>query len=1157
MKRFKSPGRRGRSEPLGAFDRILTKGKFSFDAFNKARATLSPDQIRLAHAWVCTKSERIRYFPCFGKLSYEDLLRGPLLDELDLFSELIWAANVLSAHHDIISSVRALSIELEEAILSSSPDRATALAQKIDETVGGSIWNLEFWLILNERFGIPLPHEVSALTSGTLIPTKVVLNLLTLRQQLTYDRYTEFVGRVVSVTPRNGDTIWHSTFRNYVVHKCLRNLPGSTREQANLLRFSYNSNIVDLYELCITLISKLIFEHQSILPPAKIKSVLTLLAPIPDFRLDAMRVLTDSQYTPRSYKIASSHASEQLYRGEYTAAMKTAELEIIQLSRDPNHLITICEAALRSKSSGPALAGINRDLVDCLISTWKCDESPVSIDSKFKLISIKYWNLSLVKVIHSYFQRITTVEDTSGVNRLNGIGFIFSEFKAPRHVRANINARFRGELFAKFAPTHPLALTLEYNRGGIIDQKERDFHLNVEKLSASYIKLSQIRTDFLSRNTDHLVQKAYALLDDPAADPQVRLLTLKYLSAHLEKVGDLDGLLALTCRLCSQPALLRFNIPFKFLTDSINREKNWLHVTTTISGPIVLYLAKNLGFDVESETICWAYEDFLEKSNVRSPSQLSADKFRHAELVYFWRYICVPHVIEDWDGVRTAEELEQIRIELCRLLMAIDKENLALYEAEIRYWAKKNKLERGMRDVDSMRVYVDVGAYRAWAVGTYENTYADLLRLRGAGWSALTLARVTSVASGETKPVSAVVFDQTTPANSFLSELVGDLFARFLLDPIFGLECYLGGRIRHGRVTRALRGVVQAASIAMLYRLGKNEYIRDSRWDEAGLAEGVAEQFWQVVEKFSRDFDAAISRLIRRIYVKTAERPEGGIVAQIQSDDLLSIALKSDKASTIGEFVDTAVEVFWQVVERSLGELRGAIEKDVKREFRSTFAQLSNGLRSIVHTDSGFGADTLVERLVGAAQSAQTQVIAALDGVIDWLRVSDTTKDIKRTLTEIVEVQLYIAGQIHPDIQINPHLQIQDEMIVGHRVAAWDQIFEDLVINIIQHSGKEIVKDEKVEVHVSIVPNGAQWHVTVRNEVSPSVYRDKLVRDRVAELSNVLTQARLPRIVTDQGGTGLLRIAHAIRSPSGENNFRSIGFVEPSHFEVRFEVGNE
>ncbi|MER8930701.1 hypothetical protein [Mesorhizobium sp. M0859] len=271
------------------------------------------------------------------------------------------------------------------------------------------------------------------------------------------------------------------------------------------------------------------------------------------------------------------------------------------------------------------------------------------------------------------------------------------------------------------------------------------------------------------------------------------------------------------------------------------------------------------------------------------------------------------------------------------LLRAVGKR-----KQKLEYFVEADAIEaqRGVAKLrkyfDDSRIYVDGIAMKRWLVDNPSAYAQQYERIIGH-----------SVDLNKTRSEKAkisfedVVIDITVAAayDYILFEFARIAFAEFCLNNTFGIESYLGRRIRHNTLSGMMRDGVETLKDAVHFHLLMTD-----------------DHFMLAYDLWVNDYRALIDKLRREnLQFKAQQRPHGWFSAEVTLEDptthanLISLRQLAVAGGSIDVFYDLMVRFCWQQIEPQLKTVAKNITEDVLNSALADIDNRFHGFSSALH----------------------------------------------------------------------------------------------------------------------------------------------------------------------------------------------------------------
>ncbi len=512
-----------------------------------------------------------------------------------------------------------------------------------------------------------------------------------------------------------------------------------------------------------------------------------------------------------------------------------------------------------------------------------------------------------------------------------------------------------------------------------------------------------------------------------------------------------------------------------------------------------------------------AYEDFLSSKGCDRPSQLrlpleGEDVNR---VIYFLRYICIPEVMHDSNAFRSSRELLEERLRVLSILRANDNDNAADYDTEIRDITRFQIVQQGLLHVERSKFAINSQPIRKWADKNLRESYQ---RTRD-------LASVSQIEPSRTQ-----VDDESllkTPIDE-LTDVNHEALTRFIeeayTNSFYGLDSYLSMRARHGSFSGHVRAVLEEERIITSRDARTEEYKSNDLWlHRLSLDPWNAEKLDGFLRDFSRQFDQVVKKFADdRLQIKTHEKPNG--LFQYTVTDLDSVLLVASAAppNAFERYVDQCLAVFWDNVEVSTAGVRAAIDAELKPNLERIVRDLITSLEKMR------SSPLELEDLINAVRRAQTNLHSSIDTLKDWFHVHEVLPDRVYSMDEVIDIGLKQVKKLHPDF--DPSVEREVSYSLGIiELPRFSDIFFIIFENIQRHAGV----GHRPYVRIRAAHEEGRFTLLVENEMQPW----DGIAERLGKLRSVIAAGQFQRVVSSEGGTGLVKLWNTLSTDKATLNF--------------------
>jgi hypothetical protein len=497
------------------------------------------------------------------------------------------------------------------------------------------------------------------------------------------------------------------------------------------------------------------------------------------------------------------------------------------------------------------------------------------------------------------------------------------------------------------------------------------------------------------------------------------------------------------------------------------------------------------------------------------------------------------------DRIPRSNELQDERLSVCALLTELDDAHAKEYESEIREIARDKIIQLGVRRVDQSRIFVDLVALRRWAERNLREGFARYLTLLSAGMDAGASGfqdELRKFLAG--KEVSQNFLElPKNQASDLLVDLVSRLMRECMTNSEHGLDCYLSMRIRHGALSGQLRGpledqkiITQREGTALTYK--PNEYWLGRLYF---LPQHVRDALDERLTQFSRDYDDLVDTFANEfIQIWATDKKNGLFKIAIQQVRLRALAARIKVDTTFDDFINYCFELFWEVIETNLENIRSTIEQTIKPEINALFVSLEEDLETLIPSHYG------THEFNTAIRIARTDAQFAANQATEWFRLRAPESEPQFSFDQMIDIGLQCVKNIHRDF--NPSIERKiDNLPLFFQLALLSDIFFIVFDNIQKHSG---LPRPKVELLAKL--NAHSIEISVINEVADEKNTTES-RNRVEEIRRRIEEGSYQHGVRSEGGTGLMKLRKILGEPRPQSRL-AFGFRSGAGFFVDLEI---
>ncbi len=1120
-------------------------------AVSKARALVPASEMQAFVDWLPTVRRKGRgiafdHFPS----SLGQLWRSGTLSATTLPRETAWAAATFRRHARALAEFRLAARAYEVLLVGNRHAACFEQLDRMEQEFGTSLWILESRMALLQcAEGLEAQKSFAAEVRKSRGQNDVVAFLayhLSRRNEpsTTPLRYVQHLEDLVGA--------WDDAenLGAYFLYRLGNQAPATAARYADVLRLESSAALVDHYETFVQLAACAASMGDDLVKAAFRGEVVRLAGLIEDERLRrAAFLLTGTGRWLDGIDANGSTMEDALLLGDAETAVALADAAITADPADARAWMT------KAASLSPAdEAGCGDTLCSTTVArvrrmlgrTGDADRAIVELLRDGLNHRLQDFSIVVNAAVWGEMFAVPAL-----ALQLEAQAFVYGRGLRPSDVGRVIGAGAGAAVevaVRSVAPGHRSpALTEQLVRANLDVPPDSGFPTaDLPDLPADAVKEAELFRALGRGDHDAVVRLAERLAD--TTDLPRRRRVRRLLSLSLLQVGNVPELTRLIAAACVEdPALVRM-LPLAECAQLLDRAQR-KRMAGELASPILLDLFSKHFDDSLDDARSYAYEDFLLFHGMERPAQLDGreDGFDRPLLVHYLRHICVPGVMQVSSAFQGTRELEDERKKVLSLLVKLDPQSAKEYEAELREVTRAQLIHRGVRHVERSKIYVDVPAIRRAFEKKHRETFQryQALGRAGIGTDDVELeAALQEALSGKPLPQQVLEVPKNE-ANDLLLQMLRWLYNECTTSPEHGLDCYLSLRIRHGTLSGQLRTPLEIERIITQRGSDGEEYGSNLHWLERlrHLPDEAAASIDARLSRFSADYDAFISRIAQEmIQIHRSDRPFGLFRISLRSVRFRLWVADLRPDMTFEEFFESAMEIFWESVEHSLGAVRETIDAVLKPEVNAKFAELEKDLRSLAGTMPTADLDR-------AVRTARTGTLQALDLVKDWFRLSQPISEPAFPIGDLIDVGLQCVKAIHHDFAPVVTRDVDPLPPFAGALVLFSDIFFIIFDNVRRHAG--MGPDPHVSIEVRSA--GDRLRIVARNEVADGIRNPETV-ERIEAIERAIAEGDYGSAVRSEGGTGLIKLRKLIGSDAGEARRLRFGF-DDAGFHVELELG--
>jgi hypothetical protein len=546
----------------------------------------------------------------------------------------------------------------------------------------------------------------------------------------------------------------------------------------------------------------------------------------------------------------------------------------------------------------------------------------------------------------------------------------------------------------------------------------------------------------------------------------------------------------------------------------------------------------------ERSAIC---EDYLADVNVERPSELGneSDPVARRLLIYFFRYVAIPSILDSHICYESSSEVEDERIAVCQRLIELDPENRAIYTDEIAQITHRQLIQEGVQRVEKSKIHVDVDGIRDSVIQGSKDLFER--------YRSLPVSPIHEIAEivleiaqrmGKSGVRLVVPRNERLAAFNQLFSLVRD---KFVSSSEYGLDVYLSVGIRHGTLAGQLRSVFEQEDI-LARRDETGRYILPavwmSRFQQAECEDSCIQALSAALITFTEGVDSAISDLRdKRIQINTEVRPtEGWFDFRFSATQLGELEVKARPIEAFDRFIELVFQELWKRTDLSLARIRSAFIGELRDRLSDLISQLNRALTDLPNSGAKTSMLTALTRVRPLLQSE-------LVSISSWF----TSHGRKDTDPYSLETAIGIAKKMFD--RCNPALQFSIERkgvggelsLKGSTLSGMVEILFLLFSNVGKYG---LQSERRIRCNIAYAVKSDSLEITMTNTVSPEtvgMYSSKLA----SLLASIRRNENFDKVKTE-GGTGIYKLAKILRVDFQSQAIIDFSYRDNEVYELNF-----
>lgn len=473
--------------------------------------------------------------------------------------------------------------------------------------------------------------------------------------------------------------------------------------------------------------------------------------------------------------------------------------------------------------------------------------------------------------------------------------------------------------------------------------------------------------------------------------------------------------------------------------------------------------------------------------------------------------------------LRSIEDLEKFRIDVCSAMLDLDKEFKDRYIAETMEILQAQDLRKAERDVDSARINVDREGIKKWAEKTYKEEFLLAKKTR-------TTKMAPSLEEIELNFAQQAYLDEAHPNSSMTQNLKDPIFviAQAIFRKCFwkeddGLDHFLSLRIRHGSFAGYLRAPLEQVNL-----VGNGIAKQDSKakhWESELTRSNLhsLRSYVIALQTFQSSYDAIVEDFRSELLqINTSTKPNGLFVPGLPKAVWDGYHSDWESARNFDIFFDLVWQAFQGSLDSSLKIVIGAIDQKILLGSE----MLLDGLRRDVNS---CGLDDLDRAIVISSLNEGGRALQeAVKSVKKWFEVKrDPISDTELTLRQVLELALRLFKKIRPNfaIEFQPLDIAGSVFFSGENISRVTDALFIILDNVYKHSGWE--DHARVDLTLQWLKDSdrtGRIYISATSELSPSKSATE-VDTRLADVKKTMYSGEHRSALVNEGRTGLIKLA--------------------------------
>ncbi|WP_109808766.1 hypothetical protein [Sphingosinithalassobacter portus] len=537
---------------------------------------------------------------------------------------------------------------------------------------------------------------------------------------------------------------------------------------------------------------------------------------------------------------------------------------------------------------------------------------------------------------------------------------------------------------------------------------------------------------------------------------------------------------------------------------------------------------------IHATYVRFAFEEVLFAQCLSIPSDIIVDDIRADNRVaFFLKFVCVPLLMDTSGFFASTTELLDERVSILEKLKAALPDQVETFQEEIDGIQAAKLIKSGLEFVDSNRVTVDANAIGRWAERKYRGSYARYQALSAAGiGSDAKFEDIVDQLRAATDMSSDLFSVPTNEADTLLLEIILGIKDQFLSDPQYGLEYFLGKRIRHGTIAGHMRGPVEAAHLITERRTLTSPYGENVFWIQRITTADVAQR-QRVIDTFStfsEEYDKLISDVRDKyLHVHSTSHADGLFNVVVTAPQFHIMKAVATPKVDFDHFLSVCLQTFWVLLTPSLANAREFLTSTVREEVVRLFGQLQQKLDEATNNSDQIRLASM------AIQQASTEVQRELDTVGSWFERVEGGQSYRFSLRHAIEIAIQSTLKSLTPFRPEIEFEIPEEMDTTQSLLLllWEFVF---VVFDNVHRRARVGLTPRLKLSCHLDPVARRLRIVIKNPVGRDVDAI-LINAKLASKREQIAAGDIIKGASADRGSGLLKVASLVREIAGTLEF--------------------